>query len=263
MHVLTTDLDRTFIFSERTVGLPLEEAICIEVLDEKPISYISKRTKDLLEEVQQHIEIIPVTTRSLAQYERIQLFEQTPRYAVVCNGGIVLNDGKVDEEWQAQVRRNIASCMGFDEFRETFSDCWQLEMFRKINGVDGLFYVMLIDEEKRDDAKLTELSNAFEEARWKSYVHGRKFYALPQTLTKEAAVQYILEKLSPLAHYAAGDSFMDLGMMQLTEHHFSPKHGEIYGTLAHEAPVRILEMNGAAFTEQMLEEILAAATSSV
>ncbi|WP_010289972.1 hypothetical protein [Kurthia massiliensis] len=263
MHVLTTDLDRTFIFSERTVGLPLEEAICIEKLHDRPISYISKRTKALLEEAQQHIEIIPVTTRSRAQYDRIQLFDQTPHYAVVCNGGIVLNDGEIDREWQAQVQKNIASCMGFEAFRETFAHCWEMEMFRKINEVDGLFYVMLIDEEKRDDAALTKLAESFEDARWTSYVHGRKFYALPKTLTKEAAVQYVLEKLAPIAHYAAGDSFMDLGMMQLTEHHYSPQHGEIYGTLAHEAPIRILEMNGAAFTEQMLEEILEAATSSV
>ena len=67
MHVLTTDLDRTFIFSERTIGIPLEETRCIEQLDGKPISYISNKTAQLMEEVTaRNIDIIPVTTRSLS-----------------------------------------------------------------------------------------------------------------------------------------------------------------------------------------------------
>lgn len=259
MHVLTTDLDRTFIFSERTIGIPLEEARCIEQLDGKPISYISNKTAQLMEAVTaRNIDIIPVTTRSLAQYARIELFQQKiPQYAVACNGGFVLRNGVIDEEWAKIVAQNVAKCLSFDDFRKRFADCWEMDMFRKINGVDELFYVFLLDEMKKDIDTLKALHEQFEEADWTTYLHGKKFYALPKTLSKEAAVAYILDKIQPSVHYAAGDSFMDLGMMQLTAQHFSPQHGEIYEKLGDAAPIRVLDARGAAFTEQMLEELVA------
>ena len=259
MHVLTTDLDRTFIFSERTIGIPLEETRCIEQLDGKPISYISNKTAQLMEEVTaRNIDIIPVTTRSLAQYARIELFQQkVPHYAVACNGGFVLRNGEVDEEWSKIVAKNVSTCLSFDDFRTHFAACWEMEMFRKINGVDELFYVLLIDEAKKDIDALNALHEQFQQADWTTYLHGKKFYALPKTLSKEAAVTYVLDKIQPTVHYAAGDSFMDLGMMQLTDTHFSPQHGEIYEKLGDASPVRVLDARGAAFTEQILEELIA------
>lgn len=258
MKILTTDLDRTFIFSARTIGTSLKEARCIERREGKPISYISLKTEQLMHDaLASGIDIMPVTTRSLAQYRRIDLFQQqVPRFAVACNGGFVLRDGVVDEKWQEIVAKNVATCLSFAAFRARFAACWDMEMFERIDGVDDLFYVLLVDEQNKDIDVLNALHEKFQAVNWTSYLHGRKFYALPKTLSKEAAVMYVLEKLQPTTHYAAGDSFMDLGMMQLTTRHFSPQHGEIYEKLGDAAPVRVLEARGATFTEMMLEEML-------
>ena len=258
MKILTTDLDRTFIFSARTIGTSLKEARCIERREGKPISYISLKTEQLMHDaLASGIDIMPVTTRSLAQYRRIDLFQQqVPRFAVACNGGFVLRDGVVDEKWQEIVAKNVATCLSFAAFRARFAACWDMEMFERIDGVDDLFYVLLVDEQNKDIDALNALHEQFQAVNWTSYLHGRKFYALPKTLSKEAAVMYVLEKLQPTTHYAAGDSFMDLGMMQLTTRHFSPQHGEIYEKLGDAAPVRVLEARGATFTEMMLEEML-------
>ena len=45
----------------------------IEVLDERPLSYMSVETKASLQTIHQSGWFIPVTTRTTAQYERITL----------------------------------------------------------------------------------------------------------------------------------------------------------------------------------------------
>ena len=98
MRVLTTDLDRTFIFSKQTASCSDSELVCIEKLDGQNLSYISKNVQMLMNRLDATQLIIPVTTRSLKQYERIEVFQKAyiPKFTIAANGGVVLKDGKRD-----------------------------------------------------------------------------------------------------------------------------------------------------------------------
>ena len=63
MRVLTTDLDRTFIFSKKTVSCSEDELVCIEKLDGQDLSYISKNVQMQMSRLDDTQLIIPVTTR--------------------------------------------------------------------------------------------------------------------------------------------------------------------------------------------------------
>lgn len=98
MITLFSDLDNTLIFSHRKEYN--EEKILVEYIDGKEQSYISAKLAQFLKECS-NISLIPITTRSCEQYKRIfvlpdMLHEQ---HALTCNGGVLLIDGVVDEEW--------------------------------------------------------------------------------------------------------------------------------------------------------------------
>ena len=106
MKILNIDMDNTLIYSyKHDIG---REKINVELYNGREISYITKRTFELLNEIKKRFLIVPTTTRTKQQYERIFLGIGLIKYALVCNGGVLLVDGKVDEEWY-KVSKNLIS----------------------------------------------------------------------------------------------------------------------------------------------------------
>ena len=98
---LFCDLDHTLIYSHRVpIGL---NKIAVEYLNGKEQSFMTQGTYDFLCK-QNCVHLIPVTTRSKKQYERISVFhrELCCKYALICNGGILLVDGIEDPEWYSE-----------------------------------------------------------------------------------------------------------------------------------------------------------------
>ncbi|WP_431029018.1 HAD family hydrolase [Lysinibacillus sp. LZ02] len=254
MRILTTDLDRTLIFSKRTVNRPLSELICVEYVDGEALSFISHETEQALRQLSGDAFVIPVTTRAGHQYERIELFQRVykPPYAIVANGGIVLKDGKRDTQWDAIMQQLLAESMPFHEMAHIFATDWQHPMFQQIADADQLFYVLMLEKEKIDWDCLNDLRDRMERVGWSSYINGRKLYVLPKCLTKERAVQYVLEQMPYTIHYAAGDSIMDLGMLELTDLAFTPAHGELFKEKGYDVAATVIEDPGVCFTEQLL-----------
>ena len=255
MRVFTTDLDRTFIFSKQTANCSDDELVCIEKLDGKELSYISKNVQTLMRRLDDTQLIIPVTTRSLSQYERIEVFQKDykPKFAIAANGGIVLKNGERDTQWDEMIARQLQESMSFEQMLKYFEQDWQHPMFRSIGSADQLFYVLLLIEEKIDRLWLESLSERIQKVGWMSYINGRKFYVLPKKLMKQNAVQYVLQQLECEVHFAAGDSIMDLGMLQLANVAFTPKHGELYKSYALDEHIYIPVGTGALFTKEMME----------
>ena len=80
MAVFFTDLDNTLIYSYRhEIG---REKICVELYQGREVSFITKRTWELLQQVKKQVLIIPVTTRTQEQYHRIDLKIGTPEYEI-------------------------------------------------------------------------------------------------------------------------------------------------------------------------------------
>ena len=177
MRVLTTDLDRTFIFSKQTVNCSEDELVCIEKLNSQDLSYISKNVQMLMNRLDDKRLIIPVTTRSLTQYERIEVLHSAyiPKFAIAANGGIVLKDGKRDTQWDEIITSNVQENMSFENMSKHFAQDWQHPMFRSIGSADQLFYVLMLIEEKIDKHWLEALSHRMQKVGWKSYITGENF----------------------------------------------------------------------------------------
>lgn len=259
MQLFTSDLDRTLIFSERTIAKPEVERICIEQLDGQNISYVTRSIHGRLTKINEAMQFVPVTTRSRAQFERIQLFQQdiVPDIAVVANGGIILRDGEVDLVWAAHIEQLMQHLrLPLGEVQKHFYEELGAPYFLRHQRVDGLFFVYIVDLEQLDEQALIVLRERLAEQGWDSYLHGRKFYIVPNRMTKGAAVQYLKEQGAYTIHYAAGDSLMDVSMMYLADRSFAPLHGEIVLHPESYRQIEIIEQEGAAFAEQCLQMIL-------
>lgn len=108
MIVFHTDLDNTLIYSYRhDIG---QDRICAEVYQGREISFITRETLRLLQQImtrKEQVLVVPTTTRTIEQYQRIDLGVGKLRYALVCNGGVLLVDGKEDENWYLESLERI------------------------------------------------------------------------------------------------------------------------------------------------------------
>ena len=97
--LFASDLDNTLLFSHRHRQ---PEDRCVERLNGAEQGFFTRETPDLLPQVVQRVHLLPITTRSIEQYQRIQWPDGTaPRIALTANGAVLLRDGQVDRAWYA------------------------------------------------------------------------------------------------------------------------------------------------------------------
>lgn len=113
MIIFFSDLDNTMIFSYRhEIG---KDKRCVEIYQGREISFVTEKTYGLLKKLKEKALFVPVTTRTVEQYRRIDLGVGTLPYALVCNGGVLLANGQEDESWYLESRRMVEDCQ--DELR--------------------------------------------------------------------------------------------------------------------------------------------------
>ena len=89
--IFASDLDNTLIFSYKHA---LDTDLSVEYLDGKPQGYLPPTAPAMLEELMENALFIPVTSRSVEQYLRIQFpLRCRPRYGAGANRGIPVGGG--------------------------------------------------------------------------------------------------------------------------------------------------------------------------
>ena len=201
-QTLFSDLDGTLIFSaaRKQVG-----DIVIELKDGREISCVTARQAELFPKLGN---VIPVTTRSVEQYRRIEFARCgfLPKYVLCANGGILLVDGEPDAEWSKRSQEIYRECEAeLARFRELMESDPRRSF--EIRLVDGLF---LFTKSAEPSETLRYLG---EGELCESFFTGEKVYVVPRKLNKGAAVKRLAERLELSEFAAAGDSLMDLPML--------------------------------------------------
>lgn len=208
MIIFNVDMDNTVIYSyKHDIG---NEKKCAEIYEGREISFITHKTQELLREISEQILVIPTTTRTREQYERIDLGIGAMKYALVCNGGVLLVDGQEDSEWYeksleliknstSQLRKAV-TLLEADENR-SFEVRFIRELF-VFTKSDKPLETMKMLTENLDTSLVDVLSN------------GVKIYVVPKNLSKGNAVMRLKEKLLANKVIAAGDSEFDISMLQ-------------------------------------------------
>lgn len=264
--LVACDLDQTLIYSRRAFRLPegaREPALAVaEIHEGRPAAFVTARAAAGLHQLAATAELVPVTTRTLEQYRRIDLGVR-PRHAVTANGGTLLVDGTPDPAWERTVRRRLAEAGSpLEEVVRLAERVADPGWVRTLRIADGSF-VYLVAHERRLIPDLTGLETALLPLGWTLSVQGRKVYLVPAALTKEAAVAEVARRTGVGAVAAAGDSLLDAGMLDLADVAVRPAHGELHDAGFVRPHLRVTTEAGLLGGEQLVQTLLAVAGVTV
>ena len=215
MNILFTDLDNTLIYSKKT---DIEEKIPVELYNGEINSFMSKYSYELLHKLNEMLLIVPITTRTYIQYERINL-SIVPKYVLCANGGQLLKDGASDDEWYLKSLEIIADSA--DERQKAFT---MLEKDKRrifeCRNIDNLFIFTKCDdiEDVVKDLK-SELNLDLVEVLYNK----EKLYIMPKKLNKADTVRRFINEYKGERIFAAGDTEFDKGMIELADIGFAHK----------------------------------------
>ncbi|NQF13745.1 hypothetical protein HPY31_07375 [Brevibacillus sp. HB1.3] len=260
--IFASDLDQTLLYGKRFLTDEMQSFQVVEVLEGEPISHMSDRAIQLLHEVHLKSLFIPVTTRTIEQYQRILIFqnELLPRYAITSNGGNVIRDGRIDEQWSRQVHsRMVNECAPFPDmlagFAQISNDSWVI----RERMAEDLFFYSIIDREKMPVDELRDFERWVAQQNWSMSIQGRKLYLVPQAVNKRDATLYVCELEQDEQLIAAGDSLLDLPLLEAAQLAIVPPHGEIYQSRNHGGAVgnfHFTQASGISAAEEILQTVL-------
>lgn len=195
-----TDLDNTLIYSHRH-QIP-EPRICVEELRGKPQSFMSQKSYEYFRK-QTWLDVIPITTRTIEQYQRLHNVAGDFKwhFAMICNGAILLNEGKEDIQWSKE------SILLSEKDQAAFE-----ELCKRALDLYGKDHIVLVDKmmlyvKGIDNKHVYETLKAHSDP---VHIHilrdTRKVYCLPVSLSKGNAVKRFLERSGETFSIAAGDS---------------------------------------------------------
>ena len=208
MKILCTDLDNTIIYSyKHDIG---NEKMNVELYKEREISFITKQTFELLKKVKEEFLVIPTSTRTIEQYERINLKIGTFKYALVCNGSVLLVDGKKDKDWYEESLRlakpsnlEVKKALEYleNDKRRTF----------ELRYIEDLF---VFTKCYKSETVVNELRKHLDKSLVNVFNNKEKVYVLPTLLSKGKAIERLKKYLKVEFIIAAGDSEFDISMVE-------------------------------------------------
>jgi hypothetical protein len=263
-----SDLDQTLVFSSRSAQADVADLVPVEEYRGGTISWVTPGAWATLADLVASGGFVPVTTRTVEQYQRIRWPEGPPRYAVCANGGVVLVDGVPDPGWDAAVRGRLAGCAPVADVVTALGRL-AAELVTVVPGsedpavreVPGLFgYVVLRDGQRAalEGPRLGELTARLDAWGFTVSLQGRKLYAVPRPLTKSAAVAEVVSRCGAEGFVAAGDSLLDVDLLVAARAARRPRHGELLRTGWEHPGVGLTESVGAAAGEEIARWLLAA-----
>ncbi|WP_130891518.1 HAD hydrolase family protein [Fusobacterium ulcerans] len=205
MKIFTTDLDNTLIYSyKKDIG---KDKILVETKNGKKLSYMTKVSHELLKE----LNFIPITTRSLEQYQRIKFFENyQPEYALTANGGILLYRGKIVKEWyQKSLEISVKSIKELEKGIKLLTE--DENIYFEVRKVDELF---IFTKSFNIEIVIKKLKNNLNQKLVDIHNHGEKLYIFPKELNKGTSLERLKKFLKADTVICAGDSEMDIPMLE-------------------------------------------------
>lgn len=224
------DLDNTLMYSYKH---KLDGDICIEINKGQEQGFMSRKSHEMLYELLKSNVFVPVTTRSLEQYRRIEWpHGLEPTYAITTNGAILLKRTEIDEEWLQSSKEAILP------YRSEI-----IRLYALLNSQDKYIRCRLVDDMYlfaycKDGVSIDECAHEYiGKTPLLVIASGRKLYFLPPNITKGIAVKKLRNALNPKKVLCAGDSIIDLSMLNEADIALTPN--DYLGNLVNGAEVNI------------------------
>jgi hydroxymethylpyrimidine pyrophosphatase-like HAD family hydrolase len=227
------DLDRTVVYSAAALLLegPDDQApglVVTEVYEGAPLSFMTRTAETALARLAERATVVPVTTRTVAQYRRIRLPLPATGWAVTTNGAVVLHDGVPDTDWTASLRAELERASApLPEVEDRLTRSLPAAALLRTRRAEELFVYAIVDRTALPDTAVADLATELAGLGWTVSVQGRKLYAVPVPIRKERALAAVAERIGATRTVAAGDSLLDRDMLAWADVAIRPAHGEL------------------------------------
>lgn len=254
-----SDLDRTLIYSSAAMMLPPGEAgpalRCVELYEGRPLSYLTERAAALVAALVDRGCFVPITTRTVAQYRRVQAPFAAAEYAICANGGRLVRNGVEDADFASAVSARLASAGApLAEVRAVFERLAAAHgVEARIRDADGLFCSAVVDRAALPAGWTALLAAAAAPLGWAVSVQGRKVYCVPTALTKSGAAQALAARVGAARIVAAGDSLLDADLLVAADRAIRPAHGELAEAGWQRPTVQVTARSGVLAGEEIAE----------
>ena len=255
--VVFSDLDRSIIYTKRFLGED-KSVLEIEIYKNENISYISKKTVELIKQIKEKIEFIPTTTRTIEQFKRIEFskYDIDFKYTITTNGGNILVDGEIDREYKSFINQKLKNSLHIDETMKLLEEYKNIKGIKKIRKADDLFFYIVVDNNIFDLKYIESFISKIKDLNWETYINGTKLYFLPKELKKSTAIKYICDKFGYKDTFGIGDSIMDKDMLDFCKNSYLLNHGDLVNLLNKENKYIISKQNGFRGSEEVLNNII-------
>jgi hypothetical protein len=247
--LITTDLDRTLLFSARATAqlggaLPSDpvEMLAGEQASRSAGAELCRAARDCLAGLPQHARLCVATSRSVRRLARLRLPFPVP-YAIAANGGVILIDGVPEPRWEARTKRLLAAAapaeavrgvlagsawLGGSEGAAETGPPWLVRM----GDADDMCCLAIVDLALFDPDEFTAIADRCRQLGWQASLVGRKLYAFPLGFGKEHAAAHVAARVAALAgtgtrRLAAGDTEHDRRMLADADHAWVPAGSEL------------------------------------
>jgi len=260
--LFASDLDRTLIYSKKSRGQEVDERdlIAVEWIDDRPVAFMTKKGIELFKNLPSDMSFVPVTTRTAPQYERVTgLIDASskPKYAIVSNGAVILENGKPIAEWSNKVEQQMQQeCTSIDHVMPQLDSYIKKGCVVEVRQAECWFVYMIVDEKTFRVEDIEQLSEIFYQQGFTLSHQGRKLYIMPNCINKSMALQFVKERIGASQVIAAGDSLLDFDMVMSADKGFFPSHGEVVqGGKSYPAHISVTEHAGVLAGEEILKKI--------
>ena len=208
MIVFNSDLDNTLIYSyKRDIG---KNKKCVEIYENREISYMTDNSINMLEKISNIITFIPTTTRTEEQYKRIFFTDKVKiNYALVCNGGVLIENGIRNDIWYKESLDIISYCKNDLDYANNLLNKDKYRNF-DLKNIDNLF---LFTKSSNPIKTIEYINKNLKTKNLNIFNNGNKIYALPKKLNKGNAIIRLKNKLKSNYIISAGDSIFDIPMV--------------------------------------------------
>lgn len=262
--LITTDLDRTLIFSPRATSQlgGARPADVVEAGGSQP-GELCHEARDAIRALPGHALMCLATSRSVFRLARLRL-PFAVDYAIAANGGVLLIDGQPDPQWSAHVRGRLAGIARAATVRALIAGLAGSPWLERLGEEDDLCVLAIVDPEKLESDQLAAIGDRCAGLGWQASLIGRKLYAFPAGLGKERAAVFVADRIAGQAGaaprwLAAGDTEHDRLMLAAADRAWTPAGSD----LAQRSPdgITITSLPGHAGAAQITREWLEACAS--
>ena len=211
MIIFNCDLDNTLIYSyKQDIGT---DKVVVEHYENREIAFMTTTSYQQLKSVNECVLFVPTTTRTMEQYNRITLGVGVPKYALVCNGGVLLVDGLIDEQWY---QHSLELVKDSNEQMHKAMEHLRLDgdINFEIRFIDDLF---VYTKSKNPINTIEGLKSKLDCNLVDVFHNGVKVYVVPKTMSKGVGITRLRQRLGGDLVIAAGDSEFDIPMLQVAD----------------------------------------------